>query len=205
MNRLLRSMSPSMVVALIALFVALGGVSYGVAAGSIDSREIKNNSVDTVDIRNGTIQGRDVLNGTLQSRDIANATLQSRDVRDGALRGADVNDRSLGGTDLADDTLGAREINEDALQLTGYVSDVVRVQTQTAQDGATTKGAPPARCPAGRRLLGGGAQIVADTVVPVALSTSAPTGRAWRASAYWTTPTTTPTPSWRLVAYAICG
>jgi hypothetical protein len=52
--------SPAMVVALIALFVALGGVSYGVATGSIDSREIKNNTVRGKDIRNRTIRFRDV-------------------------------------------------------------------------------------------------------------------------------------------------
>ena len=46
MRRILkRRPSPAMVVALIALFVAMGGVSYGVATGSIDGREIKNNTV----------------------------------------------------------------------------------------------------------------------------------------------------------------
>jgi hypothetical protein len=49
-----------MVVALIALFVALGGVSYGVATGFIDSREIKNNTIRSKDVRNGTLQARDV-------------------------------------------------------------------------------------------------------------------------------------------------
>jgi hypothetical protein len=55
--------SPSIVVAFIALFVALGGVSYGVATGSIDTREIKNN----------TIQGKDVRNGTLSSSDLGDS------------------------------------------------------------------------------------------------------------------------------------
>lgn len=55
--------SPSLVVAFIALFVALGGVSYGVATGSIDSREIRNN----------TVQGKDVRNGTLSSSDLGDS------------------------------------------------------------------------------------------------------------------------------------
>ncbi len=38
----------------LALFVVLGGTSYAVAAGSIDSRAIKNNTVRSTDIRNGT-------------------------------------------------------------------------------------------------------------------------------------------------------
>jgi hypothetical protein len=63
--------SPAMVVALIALFVALGGVSYGVATGSIDSREIKNNSIRGKDVRNSTLRTQDVRNGTLRFRDVA--------------------------------------------------------------------------------------------------------------------------------------
>ena len=48
--------SPAMVVALVALFMSLGGVSYGVATGFIDSREIKNNVVSTKDLKNNDIR-----------------------------------------------------------------------------------------------------------------------------------------------------
>jgi hypothetical protein len=56
-------------IALIALFVAMGGTSYAAATGSIDSREIKNNSVSTNDLRNNGIRSRDVRNGALVSED----------------------------------------------------------------------------------------------------------------------------------------
>jgi hypothetical protein len=52
-------------VALLALFVSLGGVSYGVATGSIDSREIKNNTVRGKDVRNNSIRGADILESKL--------------------------------------------------------------------------------------------------------------------------------------------
>jgi len=55
-----------MVVALIALFISLGGVSYGVATGSIDSREIKN----------GTIRGKDVKRNTLTGTRIKESSLR---------------------------------------------------------------------------------------------------------------------------------
>jgi hypothetical protein len=45
----LRSPTYANVVASIALFIALGGTSYGLATGSIGSREIKNNSVRSDD------------------------------------------------------------------------------------------------------------------------------------------------------------
>ena len=71
MRRLLRYRpSPAMVVALIALFVALGGVGY--AATRIGSAQIKNNSIRTQDIRNGTIRGKDVRRKTITGKQIKN-------------------------------------------------------------------------------------------------------------------------------------
>jgi hypothetical protein len=199
MRKLVAGTSPSMVVALIALFVSLGGVSWAVATGSIGSKAIKDNAV----------QGRDVRDESLESRDIVNGSVQSRDVRDAALRGVDVNDRSLGGVDLAPNTLGDREIDETKLDINRlgglrsgkFVNRIRRVESGTANDPATPKATPPARCPKGTRLLGGGARVVAPVGTPVAISTSAPRGQGWEAVAY----ATVPTGNWQLVAYAICG
>jgi hypothetical protein len=192
-------LSPATVIASLALFVSLGGVSYAVATGSIGSRAIKN----------GSVRGQDVRDGGLSGRDIANGTVQSRDLRDGAVRGVDVNDRSLGGSDLADNTLGDREINEPALDIqrlggidaARYVRNVRRVQTATANDATTPKSAPRASCPKGKRLLGGGARVVAPAGTPVALTVNGPSTNGWDASAY----ATAATGNWQLVAVAICG
>ena len=64
-----------MVVALLSLFVSLGGVSYGLATGSIDSREIKNGAVRSADVRDGAIRGKDVRDGALTGSDVDEATL----------------------------------------------------------------------------------------------------------------------------------
>jgi hypothetical protein len=199
MRKLTAGTSPSMVVALIALFVSLGGVSWAVATGSIGSKAIKDDSV----------QGRDVRDESLESRDVVNGGLQSRDVRDGALRGVDINDRSVGGVDLAPNSLGDREVDETKLDINRlggirsgkFVQRIQRVQSATANDPVTPKVTPPARCPKGTRLLGGGARVVAPVGTPVAISTSAPRGRGWEAVAY----ATVPTGNWQLVAYALCG
>ena len=84
MRRLLPS--PAMAVALLALFVSLGGVSWGVASGRIGTREIRNNSIRSTDIRNGQVS--------------------SRDLRNNDVRGADVRRDSLTGADLVEGTLG---------------------------------------------------------------------------------------------------
>jgi len=60
MKLLAHKITPAMAVACTALFVSLGGVSYGVATGSIDSREIKNNSVRSKDVRNNGLTGTDI-------------------------------------------------------------------------------------------------------------------------------------------------
>ena len=82
---LTRRPSPAMVIALIALFVSLSGVSYGVATGFIDSREIKNNEVRTRDLRNNDVRGVDIRNSTVQGRDIAPNTVTGYDIREDAL------------------------------------------------------------------------------------------------------------------------
>jgi hypothetical protein len=84
MKRLFRRRpSPAMVVALVALFVSLAGVSYGAATigsgaiinNSIRSKDVRNNSLTTKDIRNSTIRGKDVRNNTLTNSDIKNSDL----------------------------------------------------------------------------------------------------------------------------------
>ena len=77
-------------IACIALFVSLGGVSYGVATGFIDSREIKNNTSRSGDVRNNTLRTFDIRNNEVRGFDIRNSTIQGRDVAFNTLTGADI-------------------------------------------------------------------------------------------------------------------
>ena len=77
--------SPAMAVACLALFMSLGGVSYGLATGSIDSREIKNNTIRTQDLRNNQVRGRDVRNSSLGGADVARDRLLGADIRESSL------------------------------------------------------------------------------------------------------------------------
>ena len=90
-----RRPSPAMVIALIALFVSLSGVSYGVATGFIDSREIKNNEVRSLDIRNNEVRTRDLRNNEVRGIDIRNSTVQSRDIAINGVTGEDVKEDTL--------------------------------------------------------------------------------------------------------------
>jgi hypothetical protein len=91
-----RRPSPALVISMIALFVSLSGVSYGVATGFIDSREIKNNEIRSLDIRNNEVRTRDLRNNEVRGIDIRNSTVQGRDVALNTLTGDDVKEDTLG-------------------------------------------------------------------------------------------------------------
>ena len=86
MGRLLRHRpSPAMIVALIALFVALGGSSYAaikvgsknIKRGAVNSRAIANNSVRSTDVKNSSLTGTDIKNDSLTNADIDNGNLRA--------------------------------------------------------------------------------------------------------------------------------
>jgi hypothetical protein len=91
-----RRPSPALVVACIALFVSLSGVSYGVATGFIDSREIRNNTIKSGDVRNNTLRTFDIRNNEVRGFDVRNSSLQGRDIAFNTLTGADIDEASLG-------------------------------------------------------------------------------------------------------------
>jgi hypothetical protein len=62
--------SPAFVIACIALFASMGGVSYAVATGSIDSREIKDNTIRGKDMRANSITAREIKRRSLDGTDI---------------------------------------------------------------------------------------------------------------------------------------
>ncbi|MBA3264263.1 MAG: hypothetical protein H0T69_17705 [Thermoleophilaceae bacterium] len=90
-----RRPSPALVIACLALFVSLSGVSYGVATGFIDSREIRNNTVTGTDVRNNTLRTFDIRNNEVRGFDIRNSTIQGRDVAFNTLTGADISEEGL--------------------------------------------------------------------------------------------------------------
>ena len=90
-----RRPSPALVIALIALFVSLSGVAYGVATGSIDSREIKQNTIRSGDLRNNEIRTRDLRNNEVRGLDIRNSTVRGREVALNSLTGNDINESRL--------------------------------------------------------------------------------------------------------------
>lgn len=75
--------SPALVIALIALFLSLGGGAY--AALQIGSRSIVNNSVRSLDVRNDDLRSKDIRNRSLTGRDLAFDSLEGPQVDEPSL------------------------------------------------------------------------------------------------------------------------
>lgn len=87
--------TPATVIACIALFVALGGVSYGVATNSIDTREIADNTVRSKDVRNNGLYSHDLRNNEVRAIDIRNNTLRGRDIANNTLTDDQIDESKL--------------------------------------------------------------------------------------------------------------
>ena len=83
-----RTPSPSMAVALVALFVALGGVAW--AAATIGARDIKDNAVRTDHIKDGQVKNSDLAGSAKAAFLSSNVTVRQSDtqsVNNGAISG----------------------------------------------------------------------------------------------------------------------
>lgn len=177
----------SHVIAAAALLVALGGSAYaGVERNGVGSKElkrnavkskhIKRNQVNSSDIRNGKVRSVDVKDGQIATADVApgldgavlasgsvgsqpvkNGSLTGVDIANGSVGSADVADASLTGLDVANGTLAGADIDEATLG-SPLLRNVVIVKQESEFNSGTTR-VVDAQCPAGKRLVGGGADI----------------------------------------------
>jgi hypothetical protein len=179
-RRRLRLPSPALLVAFAALFVASSGTA--VAAKLITGKQIANNTISASDVKNGSLQTKDL-------------SAKAR----AALRGADGAQGPAGpagpagpkGADGAPGLAGAPGVSG---------RQVVVESTNTNSDAEKTA---LATCPAGKQVIGGGANVfpndVDDVVVREAFPSSA-TGFYVEAQEIGAVGA-----NWQVAAYAICA
>ena len=110
--------SRSTVLALLALFAALGGTA--TAARLIDGGDIRRGTVASKQIRDRTIAQRDLARATIaalrarltpvRSQDIADGTIALADLAPSSVDGARIADRSITAGDLVTDTITSTEL-----------------------------------------------------------------------------------------------
>jgi hypothetical protein len=138
MTRLLsRRPSPAMIVALLALFVALGGSSYAavkigardIQRGAVGTRAIANNSIRSADIHDATVSGADVKDDSLTNADIDNTNLSAKSAETAA--------RATTATTATSASTASNAANADnAGKLDGLDSTDFTRPTCTSQTGA---------------------------------------------------------------------
>ena len=112
------------VIALVALFVALGGPAQArkliggadIKRGAITAKHVKARSLTTSRLSTGTVrQLQATPAGEVTGAKLADGAVDGAKVADGALGGADIADGSLGGLDVADGALDAADIADGRL------------------------------------------------------------------------------------------
>lgn len=137
-----RALTFSNVIALLALFVALGGTSYAavkLAKNSVTSKHIKNGQVKTADIRNGSIRAPKLGANAVTATKLADDAVTSSKLADNAVTGGLIDESTLGKVPSA----GAAD---SAAQLDGYQRIYKRIeasdQTAAASQSAAMAAAP---------------------------------------------------------------
>ena len=215
--------SPSMLIALLALFAALGGTSY--AAAKIGSKEIKNNSIRSVDVRNKSLTGKDVKRNALGGAQVNESKLDkvgSAGTADSAQTAGSAQTatsaQTAGSADNAKSAQNATNAQnaanattaasaDDADSLGGqpageFVRGVVYVNDVTVSDSDPVK-FTDVPCPAGTNVIGGGAELDGAGGQDVAITDSQGVNDdGWSARAVEVNATGA---NWQLRVEAICA
>ena len=157
MKRVHKVFSFSNVVAMLALFLALGGSVYAASSHKINGSKIKPKSIP---------------GNRIKANSLTAAQIKSR-----SLTGAKIKPGSLTGTQVVGSTLTG--VNASGLAAVNYA--VTTVTLGQHKVGGTTS---TADCPSGQRVIGGGALLSNDNSASVNDSGPTASRSGWEATAY---------------------
>jgi hypothetical protein len=129
--------SPAFCLALLALFVSLGGTTYALTA-------LPRDSVGTDQIRDRAVTENELANSAVITRKLANGAVTQRKIAPGAITGSRIAPDSLGGAQIDESSLSAVPLATDAeraktairAQVAETVERVARADTAAAADRA---------------------------------------------------------------------
>lgn len=108
--RLLRKLTSAHALALIALFVALGGTAGANGLELITGKDVKNRSLTGRDIKNHSLGGKKLRTGSVGARPLRRGSVGTAEVRNGTLRSRDFDRTDLPG--LTRTTVTAPDITD---------------------------------------------------------------------------------------------
>ncbi len=148
------------VVASMALFIALGGVSYAAVKlprNSVGPAQIKKHAVTGSKVKNSSLTGSDIKNSSLRGGDVRNSSLTGSDVKDGSLTAKDFNG-SVQGAPGPQGPQGPQGATGDTGAKGDPGSSAVRLFASVASDG--TLGRNSGATAAGRYIAMAGFYVV---------------------------------------------
>jgi hypothetical protein len=167
------------VIACVALAIALGGTGYATVL------QVPRNSVGPAQLKSSAVTSRKLAPNAVTSAKVKNRSLLRADFAIGQLPAGPTGPQGPAGP------AGPPGL-----------SAVERVAVTSASNTTTSKSASIA-CPAGKRLVGGGARVDGAAAAPVALQSSFPDNdNVYRATAREITATVA---NWSLTVFAICA
>lgn len=199
------------------------------ANGSVTAQKIRKEAVTMPKLRNGAVISTKIAAGAVGTTQIADGSVRSSKLGGGVVTSGKLKDGAVTGEKLANNAVTASKIASDAVTtgklqegavtaaklaptLSGQLLKNVSYafKSSGAPDTATETKTATAACPSGKKVVGGGAQIVGSTT-KVAITHSAPPSDAvgittaptsWVATA--TDITGTEGNPWSLEAFAVC-
>jgi hypothetical protein len=114
MRRKLRKPSPSIVIACIALFVALGPSAYAVA-NTVFSTDIVDGEVKTPDLANLAVNNAKLGPNAVATGKVVDGSLGTADLADGAVGTSKIADGAVTGAKIANAPSGSDDVNADLL------------------------------------------------------------------------------------------
>jgi hypothetical protein len=139
-----RRPSPALAIALLALFVALGGPAQArrlidgkeIRKGTVRSRQIKDHSLATRDLSRAAVRSlRQTPNGSVSSAKLGDGAVIAGKLGPGAVTGAAVADGSLTGADILDGTLTTQDVTRYAGRFRVVGTDIGTIQPHTCWHG----------------------------------------------------------------------
>ena len=154
----MRRPSPSMVVAMLALFVAIGGTAAGLPGrNSVDSGDVKDENLRSKDLRADSVGNDEILNSAVRQDEIALGAVNGLHIADGTLGTADLGNGTVTSAKIAGGAVGAG----DVATITEVVDETPHdFGDQNEGDNDYLFGSSVAVCPAGTTVIAGGGQFV---------------------------------------------
>jgi hypothetical protein len=186
MSRLWKSLTFSNVIALLALFIALGGSVYA-ASNKIDGSQVKPNSLPGNRLVPGSVATNQLKKGSIGEAQLKANAVAGKQIKAGAVTAGKIAAGTITGTQVKSGSLGATQINQTTLtgisaaniHTVQYVASTVALVSKSPTGTSTT-----AACPVGMKVIGGGAALSSKEFGQILESSPTADRNGWSANGY---------------------